>query len=140
VLFEGRPEDLRQKFGSPEELNQFLLDNSSPDSSRVYDATRKAVDYISGVSGITDETRVLTVIMSDMRDSSEYSVEGTNSKEQMMESLKRYQSEGGALALYFVANEQARHWQSLLNEAGFEPGHYVIENDLVAKPQLPRFD
>lgn len=140
VLFEGRPGDLRKRFRNPDELNQFLLDNADPMSSRVFDSTRKAVDYASTVSGVNEDTRLLTVIMSDMRESSGDPATLSSSKTLMVESLKRYRNKGGGLALYFVANDETPRWQAILDESGFEPGHYIIENDLVASPQLPRFD
>lgn len=140
VLFEGQPDDLRNKFTSPEEFNEFLKEKSDPSSSKVFDATRRSVDYVGSISGVTDNTKLLTVILSDMWDSEYNQSIRMESKEKLMESLTSYRQQGGGLALYFVAEEQIAVWQNILNEAGFEPSHYIIENELVASPQLPRFD
>ncbi len=140
VIFEGRPGDLKKRFGSPEALSQFLKDSADPKSSRVFAATGKTVDYLSAIPGVTENTRLLTVILSDMRDSETDPQAGTPSAEKMMESLKRYRAKGGGLALYFVAHDERQRWHALLQEAGFPPGHYIIEGQLSANPQLPRFD
>ena len=136
LLFEGQAEDLRKEFNSPEAFNQFLKDHSDPVGSHVFYATRKAIEHIGAVSGVTDETRLLTVILSDMRDTNG----DTEAQSKMTDALRDYQSRGGALALYFVAESEAPRWKAILNEAGFEPGHFIVENSLSASPQLPQFD
>lgn len=140
VLFEGQPDDLRSKFSGPDEFNAFLKEKSDPSSSKVFDATRRSVDYLSSISGVTENTKLLTVILSDMWDSELDPVLRTASREKLLLSLSNYRQQGGGMALYFVAEEQMLEWQSLFDEAGFEPGHYIIENELVASPQLPQFD
>lgn len=139
LLFEGSPTDLRRRFRSPQELSQFLKDNSDPSSSQVYEATRRTLDYASSMPGVTSETRLLTVILSDMIDSHSSQI-WDSSPSPLQDSLKRYQSLGGGLALYFVAESERARWNNLLQEAGFTSGHYVIESDLSASPQLPRFN
>ncbi len=136
LLFEGRADDLRKQFNSPEAFNQFLKDRSDPVGSHVFEATRNAIEHIGAVSGVTEETRLLTVILSDMQDTHA----DPEAQSQMMDALRNYQSRGGALALYFVSETEAPKWKSMLNEAGFEPGHFVVENELSASPQLPQFD
>jgi len=135
VLFEGQPDDLRNRFQSPEEFVEFLKEKSDPGSSRVFDATRRSVDYVSSISGVTENTRLLTVILSDMQDS-EYN---PSSRQELMTSLTSYREQGGGLALYFVDSNQMSIWQGIIDEAGFPRSHYVIENELVATPQLPHF-
>ncbi len=139
VLFEGHPSDLRKRFRSPEEFSQFLLDNSDPSSSRVYDATRQTIDYMNGLEGVTESTRILTVILSDLRDSeSDGTIRGSTGQA-MLDSLSAYQQRGGALALYYVANEEIARWREVISRAGFEPGFYTIETEISAKPRLPDF-
>ena len=58
----------------------------------------------------------------------------------MVDALTTYRAAGGGLAFYFVATDETARWQRILTEAGFEPGHYVIENELTQSPQLPRFE
>lgn len=139
LLFEGRPSDLRCEFKSPEELHAFLREHCDPSGSRVYDATQRTIDYVGSISGVTENTRLMTVILSDMRDTGGFTINGEPPAD-LLESLTRYREQGGGLALYYVAEDEAGRWQGILEEAGFEPGHYIIENDLVANPQLPKFD
>ncbi len=140
ILFEGRPNELRQKFRSPEELNQFLETNSTPDQSPVYQSTARAIDYVSSMPGITEKTKLVTVVLSDMIESEANRVKRSSAGTKMVESLKKYQAMGGGIALYYVAPEETQRWSEILDRAGFESGTYVIESTLVAHPQLPRFD
>ncbi len=141
LLFEGKPSDLRKQFRSPQELSNFLKENSDPDSSRVYAATRQTLDYVNTLPGLTDNTRLLTLIFSDMLDSeSPFQIWDNPFPQELQNSLKRYQAQGGGIALYFVADSERQRWNQFLQETGFSSGHYLIESHLSANPQLPRFD
>lgn len=141
LLFEGKPSDLRQQFRSPQELSNFLKENSDPDSSRVYAATRQTLDYVNTLPGLTKNTRLLTLIFSDMLDSESPSqIWDTPFPQELQDSLQCYQTLGGGIALYFVADSERQRWHQLLQETGFSAGHYLIESHLSSNPQLPRFD
>lgn len=139
VLFEGRPRDLQARFSSAEELGAFLKKESKPQSSRVYHATAEIADYMSSHPGVGEETRLLTVILSDGVDTNRGAFIREQELADMNEALERYQERGGALALYFVAQAQTSFWKRTLQDAGFEPGTYVVEGELVESPQLPSF-
>lgn len=140
VLFEGRPGELRSSFNSPQQLADFLHRKSDPSSSQVYKATGKALSYVTSMPRVSANTRLMTVILSDMIDSE--SSDPTRSKHgnRMLSALKRYRELGGGLALYYVSEDETSRWSKILDKAGFQPGSYVIESTLVARPQLPRFD
>lgn len=140
LLWEGQPSELRARFPSPEAFNQFLRERSDPQGSPVYDATRSAVNYVSTLHGVAPETRLLTVMLSDLVDSRSDADEQKASGYRMLEALKSYQQLGGGLALYFVDQNETSRWQRILDEAGFEPGQYVIQSSLVDRPTLPRLD
>ncbi|WP_050769461.1 hypothetical protein [Blastopirellula marina] len=140
ILFEGTPAEMRRRFRSPEELNEFLKANSDPKSSPVFEATGKTVEFMSSMPGVTERTRLLTVVLSDMADSEQDPETRSQKGFQMLDSLKRYRAQGGGLALYFVSQEETARWRRILSDAGFEPGQYVIEHEMVANAQLPRFD
>lgn len=140
VLFEGKPNELRRKFQSPEDLSSFLQANSDPTSSKVYDSTRKMVDYVGSLNGVTDQTRLITVILSDMVDNEQDPEIWRESGNSMVESLTNYHTKGGGVALYFVSRTETGRWNQILAKAGFEPGEYVIETELSESPQLPRLD
>jgi hypothetical protein len=139
VLFEGRPEELRAKFRTPQELSDFLRRSANPVGSQVYRATEQAIRYVSAMPGVTEDTRLMTVILSDLVDSS-VGDERNQAGARMLDALTSYRKQGGGLALYYVAKEETPRWQEILGRAGFEPGSYVIESTLVAHPQLPRFE
>lgn len=140
ILFEGTPSDLRNRFRSPESLSEFLSQNSDPSSSPVYEATKRAIEYVMAIPGITENTRLMSVFLSDLADSELDAAKRREKGQQMVESLKRYRARGGGLALYFVAENQLPRWRRILEMAGFELGMYVLESTLVASPQLPRLD
>lgn len=140
VLFEGRPNELRRKFRSPEDLNSFLLEHADPSASKVYDSTRKMVDYAAALNGVTDQTRMVTVVLSDMADNTQDENLRELAREEVLKSLKEYRERGGGLALYFVAPDEAKHWNLLLQEAGFGTGEFVIETSLSESPRLPRLN
>jgi len=139
VLFEGRPEELRTKFQKPQDLSDFLRHSANPGGSEVYRATEQAIRYVSTMAGVTENTRLMTVILSDMVDTS--LPPGRNQAgARMLDALTGYQQQGGGLALYYVAKEETSRWQDILDRAGFQPGSYLIESALVSRPQLPRFE
>lgn len=139
MLFEGRPDELRARFKTPEELAAFLKRESDPASSPVYEATTQAIEYVTAAPGVTDRTRLVTVILSDLEDNTPQPEREAVGR-RMVRALEAYREVGGGLALYCVAPEQAPRWQTILSAAGFGAGEYVIESTLVARPQLPRFD
>lgn len=140
VLFDGRPVDLQRQFSSPEALSEYLKEKSDGSQSHVYNAVKETVDYAGTLRGVTDTTRMLTVVLSDMRDSEIDPDKRSETGNAMVASLSTYREAGGTLALYYVGTEQTARWQRILAMAGFEQGSYVIENELSSNPQLPRLD
>lgn len=137
VLFEGSPAELRERFRTPEDLNAHLRRSADPGASQVYRATDRVLRYVSAMPGVTDQTRLMTVMLSDLV---ETGVDRHREGAKMLAALTRYREQGGGLALYYVAKEETPRWREILGRAGFEPGSYVIEGELVARPQLPSFD
>ncbi|MEM6469587.1 MAG: hypothetical protein AAF802_08435 [Planctomycetota bacterium] len=140
VLFEGRPSDLMSRYSSPEELLEFLKGNSSPKNSNVYRSVAGTVDYVNRLDGLSDDTRLMTVVLSDLREGETDAGKRSRSGHRMIESLREYRELGGILALYFVAEDEVDRWEEILDRAGFEEGQFVIENELNATPRLPSFD
>lgn len=140
MLFEGTPADFRKRFQSPQEFSDFLKSQADPNSSQVYLATERTVDHVMAMSGITDQTKVLVCILSDMVDSEADQATSQHNQEEMLLSLANYQRSGGGLAIYFCHHDLMPQWHDLLRRAGFQPGFYIIENNLSASPQLPSFE
>lgn len=134
VLFEGTPNELRTKFRSPKELNAFLTSQADGSSSHVYHATSQTLNYVASIPGITENTRTLTALLSDMEDNELNSATRSRNARVLLTSLKRYQQLGGGLALSYVADSEISRWQSAFSNAGFEPGTYIIENNIVETP------
>jgi len=140
LLFEGKPSDLRKKFRSPAEFAEFLKAAADPNSSRVYEATRRTLDYVGSISGVGPKTKLLTVILSDMQDSEFHPSLSGVALDQLKESLQRYADRGGSLALYYVDESERSRWDTLLRNAGFTTGRYIIEGSLTSSPRLPSFE
>lgn len=139
VLFEGKPADLQTRFRSPEELVEFLKKRSDPTRSHVYAALQSTTDYVLQMPGVTEQSRLMTVVLSDLRDSSTNASRSTSGRE-MVESLREYRLRGGVLALYYVASDEIERWETVLAESGFTDRDYLIQGELTATPQLPKFD
>lgn len=140
VMFEGAPGELLSRYRSPEELNAALAEHSHPGGSAVFHATKTAIDHVRNASGVTPDTRLLTVVLSDLIDSEQDEAVREEEGEAMLASLKAYQQIGGALALYYVSPSEIEGWRAVLKEAGFEPGMYLVETTCNASPTLPRFE
>ncbi|GAB5407354.1 MAG: hypothetical protein Aurels2KO_55850 [Aureliella sp.] len=137
VLFEGKPADLQSRFKSPEELVAFLRERSDGASSLVYRAIESTTNYLLQMQGMTDQTRLMTVVLSDLRDTDPARQAAGGD---MIESLREYRERGGALALYYVGAEEMPRWEKILAESGFTSKDYLIQGELTATPQLPKFD
>lgn len=139
VLFEGTPRDLRRRFDSPEALAEFLLDNSKPNSSPVFEAMEETLHYVNQLSDVDADTSILTVIASDLKDSEQDRAIWKQKGDSMLAELKRYQQLGGAIALYHVDVNEVELWKKVLASAKFEPGMSLISNDMAEDPPLPTF-
>lgn len=140
VLFEGSPADFRRRFRSPQEFAAFISSKSDPSASHVLEATRRTLDYLVSTSGITENTRMTLVVLSDMHDSESNAVRRTALDEELKVAMKDFQAKGGAMALYYVAEQQREKWYRRLRECGFTPEQYVVETDLAETPRLPKFE
>ena len=140
LLFQGTPSELRTRFQSPEELNAYLSEHSNPRSSPVFKATRRAVDYVASMPDVTNNTRSLVVVLSDLVDSETNPQSRTNSGHAMVEALQRYRAKGGGLAFYYVDQNEEDRWHRIMTKSGYTPGTYVIENEIVENPTLPSFE
>jgi hypothetical protein len=140
VFFEGQVSDLRMRFASPDQLSSFLNEHSTG-ASNVYQATGDITRYVNNLAGVGPGTRLLTVVFSDMRESTvDDSLRSTSGRE-MLEELKAFRAKNGAIALYYVAEDEIPRWRRILEEeAEFPSGYYVIENHLSESPQLPNFE
>lgn len=140
VLFEGEPSELRSRFKTPEELGAFLRERSDPRGSPVYHATERAIDYVASMPRVGQRTRLLTVVLSDLVVHDPDGPGRIAAGRKMLAALRRYREKGGGLALYYVAQSEVGRWRRIVERAGFPGGSCVIQTELVANPQLPRFD
>ncbi|WP_461507062.1 hypothetical protein [Rhodopirellula baltica] len=138
VLFEGTPKELRQRFNSPDDLSTFLLANSDPNRSPIFEAMGEAIGYVNRMPTVTKETRLLTVTISDLVESETDSDKRRAAGRVMVGELEKYQQLGGALALFYVSVGETERWQKILDRSGFQAGQYVIANTLNDNPPMPR--
>lgn len=140
VLYEGRPADLRNRFDSPDELAAFLRERSDPSASPVYRSVGQTLAHVNALPGVTERTRLMTVVLSDLDDNELRSERRSEDTTRLVRALKRYRELGGALALYCVAPEEVSRWRQILQLAGFARERCVVESQLVARPTLPSFE
>ena len=140
ILFEGTPRELRRRFASPDELAEFMLEHSGRDRSPIYESAGQTFRYVNSMADVTEDSKVLTAIISDLKDSETISAKRSATGRKMLSELESYQAKGGALALYCVDLEETSRWKRILDMAGFKPGQFVISNDLVESPPMPVFE
>lgn len=138
MLFDGTPGDLRALCHSADDLRQFVKDNSDPGGSPVYQSIERGMDYVTAINGITDKTKVLTIVMSDLADNHRNGWQAQHNK--MLETLSRYERLGGSIALYYVDSMLTGSWKQTLLGAGFGQDRFIIESTLVDHPRLPKFE
>ena len=138
VLFEGSASQLQSEFRSPVAMEAFLRDKANPDRSPIYTATRQTIDYVNSIDGIGPETKLLTVLCSDLRDSESDKQARTREGYRMLDSLKVYQQKGGAIACYFVDPQEVARWRRVFELAEFRDEQYLIATELRRDPPLPR--
>jgi len=139
VVFDGTPQQLRAKFKSPDKLHEYLSDFADPSSTRVYHAIKKTIDYTKSRRGVTDQTRILAVVLSDLHDTQRDAATKRKVGNEMIESLSTFRKMNGGMALYYASPDENSRWELIFKKAGFQPEYYVIENTLSENPQLPSF-
>ncbi len=139
VLFEGTPADLQARFRTPRQLGDYLRAHSESGSSKVFHAVSEITTHLVSDSQISAETQLLTVMLTDGINTRSRAVENRDLEQEMHRALVRYREKQGAFAMYFVAESQTTFWKQTLNNAGFEPGTFIVEDARVASPQLPSF-
>ena len=117
-----------------------MLEHTGRDQSPIYESAGQTFRYVNAMADVSEDTRVLTAIISDLKESETESSKRSATGRKMLSELESYQSKGGALALYYVDLEETSRWKRILDMAGFRPGQFVISNDLVESPPMPVFE
>ncbi|TWT51735.1 hypothetical protein KOR42_34220 [Thalassoglobus neptunius] len=134
LLWEGSPRQLRETFPSADSFREFLLSNADPRGSLVHEGMRNAIDYLThhSVYG-TSNAKTVTLVLSDMDDTS-----FGDSEERLNKSLVANAHNQGAIGIYFCNQLTVEDWKQRLASAGYI--NYVVESEIVGKPQLPKFE
>ncbi|MEO1616656.1 MAG: hypothetical protein AAFV88_12440 [Planctomycetota bacterium] len=140
VLLEGRPSDIQRRFQSPEDLQEFIRSKAQFGGSNVYESTRAVTDYLMAMPDVSEKTRMMTVIFSDMVDTEFNEARRIRAGRKMVDSLTDYRELGGSLGVYFADPSETQRWRKICDEAGFEKGRFVIESTLVENHLLPSFE
>lgn len=140
LLFDGTATEFMRKFRSPETFNQFLVSNSDPVGSKVYESFSQVLRYVNAIPEAGPSTRIMLVSLSDLLDNDASFNDWDDVNDALKAPLSEFASRGGGIAMYFVARNEKPKWRSFLQSAGFKPGTFAIETGLVESPQLPSFD
>ncbi len=136
LLWQGDPMDLRRSFPSANAFKEFLEKNSDPAGSRVHDSIGQTLTYLSGLPGVSDDTQLLVVVLSDLLDTTPDSEDSVRAVRQALAEYGR--RDRAAIALFWVDQTLGPVWTELLRESGIE--HYTVESEIVEHPTLPTFD
>lgn len=136
MLWEGRPIDLRGAFPNSEAFGKFLASKANPGGSRIHDGIADAVDYLLNYPGIAEgKTRSALFVLSDMLDNAP---EPEKSRDRLLKALTVYGQRDVAVGFYWVHHPLVLPWRTDLQNAGIR--HFVVESQIVADPQLPKFE
>ncbi len=134
LLWDGEPGGLRKRFPAPEAFASFLQAKSTKNGSHVYAAVASTLDYLVKRPGITENTTILTVVLSDMCDNDPNAAE---SKAELEDALRRYHDRNGYIGFYWVDQIAFDDVDQLLNDAGYPPRVWM---GIVEDPEIPDFE
>lgn len=134
LLWDGEPGGLRRRFPTPEAFASFLQAKSTKNGSHVYAGVASTLDYLVKRPGITENTTILTVVLSDMLDNDPNAVE---SKAELEDALRRYHNRNGHIGFYWVDQVAFDDVDQLLDNAGYPPRVWM---GIVDDPEIPDFE
>ena len=145
VLWDGRPERLRQQFPDPAAFRAYLLARADPSRSLVYHSLNETLEHVllsypgieaqSGSEGI--RTRSALVALTDMEDNGP---DATENLRRLLGNLRRYAKAGGSVGIYFAGRAEPPQWQRHLRECGFPPGRSTVVSDIIQDSPVPTFE
>ncbi len=136
LLWEGKPLDLRREFPSASDFRDFLLRNSDPNASFVYDGMHTTLEYIMMDPGVKGgRTKSALLVLSDLIDNGPQPAKRARL---LTRSLADYGACGGTVGLYYVDTSRVANWIKALREAGIR--EFEVESEIVGKPTLPNFE
>ena len=135
LLWQGKPQQLRQAFSSASDFRAFVLGKSDMKGSRIYDGISDAVDFCLNDSRAKKSKRAALLICSDMIDT-------TPNREQaetrLIQSLATFGKQGGVVAMYWVSvhPDEVSRWRRNLDKAGIKG---IVESSIAHEPTLPKW-
>ncbi len=126
--------ELRREFPTAVAFRDFLLAKADPNGSLVNDGVHNAVEYLTFHPRYGGgDAKTVTLILSDMEDT------GTSASEQRLdETLAAYGQINGSVGVYFCEQRRLEDWRNRLARAGID--NFIVESEIVGKPQLPNFE
>lgn len=136
LLWDGEPRALQQDFPDAKAFHAFLLKHADPSGSRVHDALADTIDYLVAYPGVASgKSHSAVFVLSDML---ENSANPQQSKDRALRALATYARHRGVVGMYWVEHGLVPEWRAQLRDAGLKS--FVVESDIVSRPQLPTFD
>ncbi len=133
LLWDGPPTALKSAFPTSQAFGKFLQDKSGG-GSMVYSSIADTLDYLTTRQGVTDNTRLLTVVLSDLLDNDP---DGQAAKVRLESALDRYHQKDGYLAFYWAHQSVIPDWRKMLSRYS---GRSLICSSIEYDPPMPNFD
>jgi hypothetical protein len=135
VFWSGSARDLRDRFRTPQQFRDFVIQGDEPGGSPVYRAVSETLAYVLDQPGVkAGKTKAGVLVFSDFDDNAS----GPGAKEHLLRLLPEFRAHGGRIALYWVSRPHVAEWRSHLLKAGF--ANPVVISDIEASAPLPSFD
>ena len=135
LLWEGRPQDLRRQFPTPQKFRDFLLEQADPNGSRVNEGLSSTLSYLLTHRTVKAGAEPTVLVLSDLMDNAP---DGAEYEKQVISQLKELGDKGGAVGLYYVHQSVLTHWHNCLENSGLRD--YRVECNIVGHPELPNFE
>lgn len=134
LLWDGTPAQLRRDFADREAFRRFLQSKADPSGSRLFDGITEAIDYVSGLPGVTARTKRALILLTDMEDNAS----APGAEQRLVQALRGFGQRNGCVGIYFVSHPLVARWEANLRSAGVR--HHSVESHIVTAPTLPSFD
>lgn len=134
LLWDGQPGGLKRRFPDSKAFADFLKTTSPGNGSNVYASVADTLNYLTRRPGITENTTVLTVVLSDLLDNDP---NADAAKAELQDALRRYHDRNGYIGFYWVDQTKVQEWDQLLDDAGYPSRVWM---DIVDDPELPDFE
>ncbi|HYH66445.1 MAG TPA: hypothetical protein VD866_17260 [Urbifossiella sp.] len=135
MILDTTPDRLRRDFDTPEAFKAFLHAKADPKASRLYDGMTESIDYALGIPGVTPQTNVVVLFLTDYEDN--HSSPGGEAR--LMRAIGTLgKRPGSAVGFYYVGQHLAARLRDDVRATGVK--NFVVHSAIETEIPLPNLD